>query len=42
MLEIIVNEQALAALPEDLRAIVTVAARATNSDMLDDFTAHNS
>ena len=42
MLEIIVNEEALAALPEDLQAIVTVAARATNSDMLDDFTAHNS
>ena len=42
MLEIIVNEEALAALPEDLQAIVRVAARATNSDMLDDFTAHNS
>ena len=42
MLEIIVNAEALAALPEDLQAIVTVAARATNTDMLDDFTANNS
>lgn len=42
MLEIIVNADALAALPEDLQAIVEVAARATNQDMLDDFTAHNS
>jgi len=42
MLETIVNADALAALPEDLQAIVRVAARATNTDMLDDFTAHNS
>lgn len=42
MLEIIINADALAALPEDLQAIVEVAARATNQDMLDDFTAHNS
>lgn len=42
MLEIIINANALAALPEDLQAIVEVAARATNQDMLDDFTAHNS
>ena len=42
MLEIIVNADALAALPADLQAIVRVAARATNTDMLDDFTAHNS
>jgi TRAP-type mannitol/chloroaromatic compound transport system substrate-binding protein len=42
MLETIVNAEALAALPADLQAIVRVAARATNSDMLDDFTAHNS
>jgi TRAP-type mannitol/chloroaromatic compound transport system substrate-binding protein len=42
MLETIINADALAALPEDLQAIVRVAARATNTDMLDDFTAHNS
>ena len=42
MLETIVNAEALAALPEDLQAIVRIAARATNTDMLDDFTAHNS
>ena len=42
MLETIVNADALAALPADLQAIVQVAARATNTDMLDDFTANNS
>jgi len=42
MLETIVNAEALAALPEDLQAIVKIAARATNTDMLDDFTANNS
>ena len=42
MLETIVNAEALGALPEDLQAIVRVAARATNTDMLDDFTANNS
>ncbi len=42
MLETIVNADALAALPEDLQAIVRIAARATNTDMLDDFTANNS
>lgn len=42
MLEIIINADALASLPADLQAIVRVAARATNTDMLDDFTAHNS
>ena len=42
MLETIVNEEALAALPDDLQAIVRIAARATNTDMLDDFTANNS
>ena len=36
MLETIVNADALAALPADLQAIVQVAARATNTDMLDD------
>lgn len=42
ILETIVNAEALAALPDDLQAIVRVAARATNTDMLDDFTANNS
>jgi len=42
MLETIINVEALAALPEDLQAIVRIAARATNTDMLDDFTANNS
>lgn len=41
MLEFIVNADSLAALPEDLRAIVTVAARAVNQDMLDEYTARN-
>ena len=41
MLEFIVNEEALAELPEDLKAIVEVAARASNQDMLDEFTARN-
>jgi len=41
MLEIIVNAPALEALPADLQAIVRVAARAANQDMLDDFTANN-
>lgn len=42
MLETIINAEALASLPNDLQAIVQVAARATNTDMLDDFTANNS
>jgi len=41
MLEFIVNEDALEALPEDLKAIVRYAARASNQDMLDEFTARN-
>ncbi|EED32026.1 trap dicarboxylate transporter- dctp subunit [gamma proteobacterium NOR5-3] len=41
MLEFIVNEKALRALPEDLQAIVKYAARAANQDMLDEFTARN-
>jgi len=41
MLEFIVNAEALAALPDDLQAIVTHAARAANLDMLDEFTARN-
>ncbi|WP_087463523.1 TRAP transporter substrate-binding protein [Oleiphilus messinensis] len=40
-LELIVNEKALKALPEDLQAIVEVAARAANQDMLDEYTARN-
>ncbi|MFK8042652.1 TRAP transporter substrate-binding protein [Congregibacter sp.] len=41
MLEFIVNEDALKGLPEDLQAIVRYAARASNQDMLDEFTARN-
>jgi TRAP-type mannitol/chloroaromatic compound transport system substrate-binding protein len=41
MLEIIINKDAFAALPEDLQAIVTTAARAANQDMLDEYTARN-
>ncbi|MCB1700273.1 MAG: TRAP transporter substrate-binding protein [Pseudomonadales bacterium] len=41
MLEFIVNRDSFEALPEDLQAIVTYAARAANQDMLDEFTARN-
>jgi len=41
ILEFIVNEEAYAELPEDLKAIVEHAARAANQDMLDEFTARN-
>ena len=41
MLELIVNKDSFAALPDDLQAIVTYAARAANQDMLDEFTARN-
>ncbi len=41
MLEFIVNGDSFNALPEDLQAIVTYAARAANQDMLDEFTARN-
>lgn len=41
MLEFIVNKDSLEALPADLQAIVTYAARAANQDMLDEFTARN-
>ena len=41
MLELIINRDSLEALPEDLQAIVTYAARAVNQDMLDEFTARN-
>ncbi len=40
-LEFIVNVQAFSALPEDLQAIVEVATRAVNQDMLDEYTARN-
>ena len=40
-LEAIVNAEALAALPADLRAMLESACRATNQDMLDEFTARN-
>ena len=40
-LEAIVNAEALAALPEDLRAMLETACRASNQDMLDEFTARN-
>lgn len=41
MLELIVNADSYAALPADLQAIVTYAAKAANQDMLDEFTARN-
>ncbi|MCB1842011.1 MAG: TRAP transporter substrate-binding protein [Halioglobus sp.] len=41
MLEFIVNQRSLAALPADLQAIVQYAARAVNQDMLDEYTARN-
>lgn len=40
-LEMIVNKQALEALPADLQAIIEVAARAANQDMLDEYAARN-
>lgn len=41
MLELIINKDSYEALPEDLQAMVTYAARAANQDMLDEFTARN-
>ncbi len=41
MLELIINRDSLEALPDDLQAIVTYAARAANQEMLDEFTARN-
>lgn len=41
MLEFTVNQAAYDRLPADLQAIVEGAARATNQDMLDEFTARN-
>lgn len=40
-LEFIINAEAWNTLPEDLQAIVEVAARAVNQDMLDEYTARN-
>lgn len=40
-LEFTVNKQAFDALPKDLQAIIEVAARAVNQDMLDEYTAAN-
>jgi TRAP-type mannitol/chloroaromatic compound transport system substrate-binding protein len=40
-LELIINKQAYESLPKDLQAIVEVAARAANQDMLDEYTARN-
>ena len=41
MLEFTVNQEAFDRLPADLQAIIEGAARATNQDMLDEFTARN-
>lgn len=41
ILEFLVNEEAFNELPADLQAIVKVAMRATNQDMLDEYTARN-
>ena len=41
VLELIVNKEAYASLPDDLQAIVEGAARAVNQDMLDEYTARN-
>lgn len=41
MLEFIMNKDAWNSLPADLQAIVTQAARATNQDMMDEYTARN-
>jgi len=40
-LEFIVNKQAYEQLPQDLQAIIEVATRAANQDMLDEYTARN-
>jgi len=41
MLEFMVNKTAFDKLPKDLQAIVRTASRATNQDMLDEYTARN-
>jgi len=40
-LELIINKQLYDSLPQDLQAIIEVAARAINQDMLDEYTARN-
>ena len=40
-LEIIINKDAYNSLPEDLKAIIKYAARASNQEMLDEYTARN-
>ncbi len=40
-LELIVNKSAYDNLPEDLKSIITIAARAVNQDMLDGYTSRN-
>jgi TRAP-type mannitol/chloroaromatic compound transport system substrate-binding protein len=40
-IEAMVNREALEALPEDLRAVVEIAAQAANTDMTAEFTFHN-
>lgn len=40
-LEFMINEKAFNALPKDLQHIVTIAARAANEDMHDEYTARN-
>ena len=40
-IEALVNAEALASLPPDLRAMLETACRAVNQDMLDEFTARN-
>jgi TRAP-type mannitol/chloroaromatic compound transport system substrate-binding protein len=41
VLEFMFNKKALESLPADLQAIIEVAARAANADMLDEYTARN-
>ena len=41
VMETIVNEEAFEALPEDLQAIIEIATRAMNEDMLAEYTARN-
>lgn len=41
MMELTVNKQAFESLPKDLQAIVNVASRAVNADMLAEYTARN-
>lgn len=40
-LELIINKDAFNSLPDDLQAMVEVAARAANQDMLDEYTSRN-